>query len=406
MLEHSNDWEKVRLGDVGYVQMCRRIFQHQTKDVGDIPFFKIGTFGQAPDAFISRELFEDYKSRYPFPRKGDVLLSAAGTIGRALVFDGSDSYYQDSNIVWLKTDDSVIDSTYLWWVYRSYPWRCLEGTTISRLYNYIILNTVIYLPSLKEQKAIAKTLTAFDEIISSLNGLILKNQNIRHGALENLVTGAIRLKETKCKWRKASFDELVAPKARIGWQGLKTEEYLRQGYSYLISGSNFVDGHIDIDNLWYVSKDRYDMDLNIQVNSGDVLVSKDGTIGKVAIVQPIDRPATLNSGVFVFKTKEGLNSYYLYRLLQSSVFTNFIQVLSAGSTIKHLYQKDLKHFEFTVPEDIEEQQEIASTIQSIDDEIESLKSERDKWIQIREAAMNDLLTGRIRLNLGDEACQA
>ena len=116
MLEHSNDWEKVRLGDVGYVQMCRRIFQHQTKDVGDIPFFKIGTFGQAPDAFISRELFEDYKSRYPFPRKGDVLLSAAGTIGRALVFDGSDSYYQDSNIVWLKTDDSVIDSTYLWWV--------------------------------------------------------------------------------------------------------------------------------------------------------------------------------------------------------------------------------------------------------------------------------------------------
>lgn len=199
---------------------------------------------------------------------------------------------------------------------------------------------------------------------------------------------------------------MVAPKARIGWQGLKTEEYLRQGYSYLISGSNFVDGHIDIDNLWYVSKDRYDMDLNIQVNSGDVLVSKDGTIGKVAIVQPIDRPATLNSGVFVFKTKEGLNSYYLYRLLQSSVFTNFIQVLSAGSTIKHLYQKDLKHFEFTVPEDIEEQQEIASTIQSIDDEIESLKSERDKWIQIREAAMNDLLTGRIRLNLGDEACQA
>ena len=87
--------------------MCRRIFKEQTSETGDIPFYKIGTFGADPDAFISRELFEKYKSKYPYPQKGDILISASGSIGRTVEFAGNNEYFQDSNVVWLKTDGSI-----------------------------------------------------------------------------------------------------------------------------------------------------------------------------------------------------------------------------------------------------------------------------------------------------------
>ena len=90
-----------KLGEVGDICMCKRIMKDQTSEKGDIPFFKIGTFGGKADAYISRELFEDYKEKYSYPKKGEILISAAGTIGRTVVFNGEDAYFQDSNIVWI-----------------------------------------------------------------------------------------------------------------------------------------------------------------------------------------------------------------------------------------------------------------------------------------------------------------
>src|SRR5688572_22745418 len=95
------DWEVKTLGYVGEVIMCRRIFNHETKSAGAIPFYKIGTFGKEADAYITRELFDTYRQKFSFPHKGDILISAAGTIGRTLIFNGKPSYYQDSNIVWI-----------------------------------------------------------------------------------------------------------------------------------------------------------------------------------------------------------------------------------------------------------------------------------------------------------------
>ena len=88
-------WEQRKLGKISSVSMCRRIFKEQTSETGDIPFYKIGTFGADPDAFISRELFEEYKSKYPYPKKGDILISASGSIGRTVEFAGNNEYFQD-----------------------------------------------------------------------------------------------------------------------------------------------------------------------------------------------------------------------------------------------------------------------------------------------------------------------
>ena len=145
--------------------MCRRIFKEQTSETGDIPFYKIGTFGADPDAFISRELFEEYKSKYPYPQKGDILISASGSIGRTVEFAGNNEYFQDSNIVWLNHDERL-SNPFLKCFYSVVKWAGIEGSTIKRLYNDNILNTVICMPSVPEQKRIGLFFENLDHLIT------------------------------------------------------------------------------------------------------------------------------------------------------------------------------------------------------------------------------------------------
>lgn len=145
--------------------MNKRIFKEQTSEKGDVPFFKIGTFGKQPDAFISRELFEEYKANYPYPDIGDVLISASGSIGRTVVYDGEDQYFQDSNIVWIK-HDGRIDNRFLEQFYSVVKWYGLEGSTIKRLYNKNILKTPISIPKLFEQQKIGSFFKHLDELIT------------------------------------------------------------------------------------------------------------------------------------------------------------------------------------------------------------------------------------------------
>ena len=156
------------LGDIGKVSMCKRILKNQTSDDGEIPFYKIGTFGKVATSFISRELFEEYKLRFSYPKLGDILISASGTIGRTVVFNGEDSYFQDSNIVWLEHDESQVLNRYLYYFYQMNPWKVSDGGTISRLYNGNIEKTTIPVPSLEIQSRIVQVLDNFDMVIIML----------------------------------------------------------------------------------------------------------------------------------------------------------------------------------------------------------------------------------------------
>ena len=179
------DWEEKTLGDVGTVAMCKRVFKEQTSAVGDVPFFKIGTFGGTPDAYISRSLFNELKSKYPYPKVGTILLSASGTIGRQVVYSGEDAYYQDSNIVWLEHDDTVLDS-YLRQFYAVVKWQGLEGSTIKRLYNKTILDTPFCHPSLPEQRKIANCLSSLDDVIVKAKAELTKWQELKKGLLQQI----------------------------------------------------------------------------------------------------------------------------------------------------------------------------------------------------------------------------
>ena len=178
-------WEQRKLGEIGSVSMCRRIFKEQTSETGDIPFYKIGTFGADPDAFISRELFEEYKSKYPYPQKGDILISASGSIGRAVEFAGNNEYFQDSNIVWLNHDERL-SNPFLKCFYSVVKWAGIEGSTIKRLYNDNILNTVICMPSVPEQKRIGLFFENLDNLITLHQRELEKLKNLKKACLEKM----------------------------------------------------------------------------------------------------------------------------------------------------------------------------------------------------------------------------
>ena len=158
----------IELGDVGPVRMCKRILKNQTASSGDIPFYKIGTFGKKPDAYISNELFQEYKQKYSYPKKGDILISASGTIGRTVIFDGENSYFQDSNIVWIDNDETLVLNQYLYHFYKIAKWGIAEGGTIQRLYNDNLKKVKISIPPLKEQQRIVSILDKFETFTNSI----------------------------------------------------------------------------------------------------------------------------------------------------------------------------------------------------------------------------------------------
>ena len=174
-LEGKEGVEMKKLGDIGDVCMCKRIMKEQTSEKGEIPFFKIGTFGYQADAYISKELFEEYKSKYSYPRKGEILISASGTIGRSVVFDGGDAYFQDSNIVWIANDEKQVSNRYLYYFYQVAEWKT-DGGTIKRLYNYNLKSTIIPLPSLSEQQRIVSILDTFEASIQNLEAQLSQRE--------------------------------------------------------------------------------------------------------------------------------------------------------------------------------------------------------------------------------------
>ena len=159
------DWEQRKLGELGTVQTCKRIFKDQTSEKGDIPFFKNGTIGLEPDSYISREMYEEFRRLYPYPEVGDTLISVVGSIGRTAEYTGKDEYFQDSNVVWLKTDGSI-NKKFLKISYQVIKWL-IEGSTVKHLYNDNILRSEIIMPvSQIEQAKIAEFFEELDHLIT------------------------------------------------------------------------------------------------------------------------------------------------------------------------------------------------------------------------------------------------
>ena len=236
--------KKYKLGEIGEIRMCKRILKSETNPYFGIPFYKIGTFGKIADAFIDPLLYKHYKKSYSFPRKGDVLISAAGTIGKSVIYNGEDAYFQDSNIVWIEHDQSIVLNEFLYYLLNSIQWIPSKGSTIFRLYNDDIRNKEVFLPSIKEQRGIVSVLSSIDRKIE-LNRTI--NQNLEAMAKLLYDYWFVQFdfpneegKPYKSSGGKMVWNEKIKREIPIGWDNCTLKDFLTikngRDHKYLSEG--------------------------------------------------------------------------------------------------------------------------------------------------------------------------
>lgn len=183
------------------------------------------------------------------------------------------------------------------------------------------------------------------------------------------------------EWKTTKLFNLCTIKGRIGWNGLRSDEFKEKSFAYLVTGQDFVSSDINWDRCYQIDKDRYDEDPFIQLSNGDILITKDGTIGKIAKVRNMDKPACLNSGIFVLKQrKETFDQNYLYWYLVSPILLAYnAYINSGGTTIMHLYQNVFERFPLLIPP-ISDQHKIADYLDSKCKEIDSLIDLQEQMI--------------------------
>ncbi len=362
------NWQRVRLGDIGKPCMCKRVMKHQTTRYGEIPFYKIGTFGNTADAFISKKLFLEYKTKYSFPKKGDILISASGTIGRAVIYDGKPAYFQDSNIVWIDNDETLVKNDFLFYAYSNVKWNT-EHTTILRLYNDNFRNTLIPLPPLNEQSAIANILGALDRYLCALDALILKKEGVKKALSFELLSQRKRLKGFNQAWQRVRLGDI----ANYLTSNLSAEQITQQGKIKVYDVNNFI-GYTD---TTFISDKPY------------ISIVKDGSVGRVRILPP---KTNILSTMGALIANHRTITEFLFYLLSNFDFKNF----TSGSIIPHIYFKDYKEKTIFLPP-LDEQSTIANILSALDNEIASLKNKKRQFENIKKALNHDLMSAKIRV---------
>lgn len=380
------DWECVKIKDVATISMCKRIFANQTSTIGDVPFYKIGTFGKEADAYISSKLYVEYRNKYSFPQKGDILISAAGTLGRTVVYDGEKAYFQDSNIVWLDINKTRLCNEYLNQYYKVIKWASSEGSTIARLYNGIIYATYISLPPLPEQQRIAEALSDVDGMISSLEKLIAKYKSIKTACLQQMfpqngeTVPRMRLPEFTGAWEQRKFEEIAVRSSVI----CSDDTLPRVEYEDIVSGTGRLNKDI------YAKQSSKS---GIAFHQGDVLYGKLRPYLQNWLLPTFDGLAV---GDFWVLQPQNADSSFLYRLIQSRQFDE-VANQSTGTKMPRADWKLVSKTVFSIPSNISEQAAIGTYFTALDSLITLHQRKLEKVQKIKQGMMQQLLTGKIRL---------
>lgn len=430
------DWKETYLGNIGLVKMCKRVMKYQTSEKGDIPFYKIGTFGKSPDAYISKDLYHYLKNKYSFPQKGTVLISAAGTIGRTVVYDGKDAFFQDSNIVWLENDESVLTNQYLYYLYQVVEWKTENGGAVSRLYNDNFKITPIAIPSSKkEQQRIANALSDVDTLIANLEKLIAKKKNIKQGAMQQLLTGKKRLpgfgsdeRRKECHsersakreveessgykmtelgiipsdWEVKTFGELfdILPNNTLSRAELNEDSGSFKNVHYgdvLVKFPEWID--CSKNTLPFINSGAKFNHTALQ--DGDVIIAdtaEDETVGKSTEIYNVGKMKIV-SGLHTIpiRPKKKFASKWLGYFINSACWHDQILPFITGTKVSAISKTAIAETKFFYPAKIDEQTAIANVLSDMDTEIATLETKLAKYRKLKTGMMQQLLTGKIRL---------
>ncbi|WP_419773787.1 restriction endonuclease subunit S [Halarcobacter sp.] len=356
----KNGWKQETLGEIGKVSMCKRILKKQTNNISGIPFYKIGTFGKEANAFISEEIYNEFKEKYSFPKKGDILLSASGTIGRRVIYDGEPAYFQDSNIVWIDNDEKKVLNEYLYKFYGFCDWNPSRGATISRLYNDDLRRIKVAFPiRLDEQKQIVETLDKAFEAIDKAKENIEKNIQNSKELFQSKLNEIFSQKGEG--WEEKTLKEVCS----IITDGThQTPKYFDSGYTFL-SSKNVTSGVIDWDNIKYIDKEQHiQMQKRVSPQLNDVLLAKNGTTGVAAIV---DREVDFDIYVSLalLRATEKLKPRYLLHFVNSSTAKAQFNKRLKGVGVPNLHLKEIREVIINYPIDKNEQKKIVEYIDDL-----------------------------------------
>jgi len=394
-IEVPEGWSTSRLEDLCEILDSKRIpITKSKREPGDVPYY--GATG-----------ILDYVKGYIFDEElvlvGEDGADWSAFAKTAYIVRGKSWVNNHAHVLRCKGINSVFFKEYLNMTdLGSY----ITGTTRGKLNQESMRKIKLFYPPLPEQQKITDILSKVDEQIQQTEKIIDKTEELKKGLMQKLLTrgiGHTRFKQTDLgdipeEWNMKTTKETLYIKGRIGWRGLKKAEFTKSG-PYLITGIHFIDGKIDWDNCFHITMERYIESPEIQVKENDVLITKDGTIGKVAFIDYLPDSASLNSHLLVLRPlDDSIYPEYLYYVLLSNLFKKHIESIKTGSTLSGLSQSNFEKFKFFIPS-ISEQKQIASILSKVDGQIKDNKSQLEKFKNLKKGLMQDLLTGRVRVTV-------
>ena len=377
------EWKK--LGDIMTIvrgASPRPIKNYITNDGSGANWIKIGDVAPGAKYITSanEKITKEGAEKSRYLHSGDFVLSNSMSFGRPYILK-IDGCIHDG---WIAMSDyeKFLSSGYLYEILNSnnvqnyWKIKANNGGAMTNLNSDIVRETVIPIPSFSEQTRIVGILDTFTASIENLKEQIAERRKQYEHYRDQLLD--LEGKEIK---GTLSFGNDFQLKARIGWQGLTKKEYKTKGEYKLVTGTDFTKNlRIDFDSCVYVDKERYEQDDYIKLKVGDVLITKDGTLGKVAYIDALEMPATLNGGVFVVRDLENrVIPKYLMYYLTSNNFNNWMKQNHTTGSIQHLTQKLLSSF--TIPVFTKSEQ---SRIVSILDTFEASTSNLEAQLKERE----------------------
>ena len=383
----EGEWKALSLDDcVNFLDSKRKPIEEGNRTKGIFPYY--GASG-----------IVDYINDYIFDEELILLSEDGANItdrNYPVCFLAKGKYWVNNHAHVLKAKEGFINSFLCNAMERKDYTLYNTGMAMPKLNKEACKRIPVLHPSSNEQQAIATYFTTLDSQISASTSRLTSLKQMKAASLQAMfpqkgeTVPKIRFKGFEGEWKTCVLSSIATMHARIGWQNLRKDEFLLSGDYYLITGTDFHDGKISFETCHYIDKERYDQDKNIQLEIDSILITKDGTLGKVAFVDSLDKPATLNAGVFNVRTKDKeIYPKYLFQYLKAPYLMDYVNKNATGGTIKHLNQNMLVNFPVQYPS-YKEQVMIGDYLFNLDRQI-SLQSQRlEKLKQIKSACLDKM----------------
>ncbi|MGJ0309856.1 restriction endonuclease subunit S [Aliarcobacter cryaerophilus] len=410
----NNNFHTLKLGKLGKISMCKRILKEETSNTEEIPFYKISTFGGKPDTFISKKRYLEYKSKYSYPKKGDILISASGTIGKTVIFNDEDAYFQDSNIVWIDNNELIVRNDFLYYFYQTNPWTSTNGSTIKRLYNDDLRNIVIHYPDINKQQKIVNVLSSLDSKIE-LNNKINKELETMAKTLydywfvqfdfpnENgkpykssggkMVYNQELKREIPERWEVEKLNRFLDIDTGYSFQ---SSSYLEDGKYKIITIKNVKQGMLNTDKVDYINDIPERIKTTSILKLGDILISLTGDVARVCFVN--EENTLLNQRVgHIFSIDKEISNSLIYFIMKSDHIYNKAVDIATGSNQKNLSGIDLLNLK--IPFSRKLINSFLNKVQPSFEQMLNIQKQNQELAKLRDWLLPMLMNGQVKVEI-------